>query len=60
MEEAMSGRIGQLRWVWRRLVCVFRGHEFWKEPFGRMTIAYCHRCNWYGGPTGMGVTEDAP
>jgi len=39
---------GQLKFVWARLVCVFREHSFDRDGNG---IVYCTRCNWYGGPS---------
>lgn len=38
--------------VWHRLVCVLFDHDFTTKLVGSIEIAFCSRCNWYGGPTG--------
>jgi hypothetical protein len=48
----------ELRFVWYRLICAFRGHDFKKSHEGKIIIVYCARCNWYGGPAGAGISED--
>lgn len=49
----MSDFIKQLRYVWRRLVCVFREHSFKVDK--RRNHVICTQCNWCGGEYGAGV-----
>jgi hypothetical protein len=50
----------ELWFVYQRFVCALKGHEFKHSAVGRIQIVYCERCNWYGGPSGMGSpTQDA-
>ena len=46
-----------VNYVWRRFVCVVRGHVFKVKCFQVISIAVCDRCNWYGGPTGAQLKE---
>lgn len=55
--EGEGGKVKLVRemtFVYQRLVCAFRGHDFKKAHEDRIVIVYCARCNWYGGPTGAG------
>lgn len=46
----------QLKYVWRRLVCVLKEHDF----STRDNHVTCNRCNWCGGAAGAEADFSVP